>query len=87
MDIRVIVFGMCFVLIGLFVAAKFFVPREKEKSLKEAQYAERVFAFRSNPSEETYKECLNFAKSLPRFQNQSEDLIKETLKKDQVFLA
>ncbi|MCR9204285.1 MAG: hypothetical protein NXH75_06900 [Halobacteriovoraceae bacterium] len=44
MDIRVIVFGMCFVLAGLFIGAKFFVPREKKKSKLEAEEAEKFLA-------------------------------------------
>ncbi len=61
MDIRVIVFGMCFVLIGLFVVANIYIPKAKEKSLKEAEYGIAAQEFLRNPTEDSYAVCVNKA--------------------------
>lgn len=64
MDIRIIVFGMCAVLALLFIGAKFYTPRAKENSKREAEYAELAQAYFKNPSVDLYEKCLKAAQFL-----------------------
>lgn len=43
MEIRTIAFGMVFVLIALFVLAKFYAKKSEEKNKSEGLYAEIIF--------------------------------------------
>jgi len=87
MDIRIIVFGMCFVLISLFLGARFFVPREKKSSLLEGKYAEKILAFQNDPSQKNYDACFEAVKLLPESLGKTEEELKNKLKEDQVFLS
>ena len=79
MDIRIIAFGMLFILAALFIGARFFVPREKSNSRLEADFAQAALTFKSNPSEELYKECQEKAKNLPHLKNISDDDLNKYL--------
>jgi len=84
MDVRLIVFGMCGVLILLFVGAKFFVPKEKSNSKAEASYAEAVLKFKSNPTKENFQHCFSQAKKLPFLLQANDEDINYWLKKNNV---
>jgi hypothetical protein len=80
MDIRIIVFGMMGVLAVLFIGAKFFIPKEKNKGKKEALFAESVMAFKKTPSQETYRRCFEAAKELAFLKDKSKSDIENYLK-------
>lgn len=86
MDIRLIVFGMVTILIALFIGAKFFVPKEKDKSQKEALFVESVSAFLKNPNQENYDICFRRASELPHLKNKGDNLIKDFLSKNKVVI-
>ena len=86
MDIRIIVFGMCFVLIALFIGANYFVPKEKDRSNKEAQFALSMKDFLQAPSQEKYDQCLAAAQELPHLKNKDERTIKSYLEKNGISL-
>lgn len=79
MDIRVIVFGMMAVLALLFIGAKFFVPKEKDKGKKEALFVESVKNFKTSPNKDNYDKCLSSAKELTFLKGKSEDEVKDYL--------
>jgi hypothetical protein len=87
MDIRVIVFGMVVVLAFLFIGAKFFVPREKDRSKKEALFVEAIKVFKGRPSKENYDECIETARNLPQYKANSIDEIKKILKGEGITLS
>ncbi len=86
MDIRLIVFGMVVILAGLFLGAKFFVPKEKNKSRLEGQFVEAVSAFIKEPNESNYQACLERAKALPHLKNREESVVKDFLARNKVVL-
>lgn len=79
MDIRVIVFGMVIVLALLFIGARFFVPKEKDRSRLEAQFAQAALSFKASPNQESFNSCLEAAKNLPYLKNKDESDIRAYL--------
>ncbi len=80
MDFRIIVFGMMAVLALLFIGSKFFIPKEKNKGMTEALFAESVMAFKKTPSKETYEKCVEAAKELSFLKGKDESDIRNYLK-------
>jgi cbb3-type cytochrome oxidase subunit 3 len=79
MDIRFIAFGMLIVLAALFIGARYFIPHEKNRSRAEAKFAKAALNFKSQPSESTYKECVESARCLPHLKNKSEEDLNKYL--------
>jgi len=83
MDIRVIVFGMCIVLVCLFIAANFYIPRAKERSLKEAAFGAQAQIFLKNPTQENYAKCLESAEAYLRAKKSNLD-VKDFLSQEKI---
>jgi hypothetical protein len=83
MDIRVIVFGMCFVLASLFIVANFYIPKAKKKSLKEADYSIAAQEFLKNPSQDRYQDCVTTAKAFLEA-TRSNQTVEDFLKKENI---
>ena len=64
MSIRVIAFGMVFILVALFVFLRIMEKSLKKKSRLEAFYADAVFKFKENPSESSYTNCIKSVSSI-----------------------
>ena len=83
MDIRVIVFGMCFVLVALFVVAGRYIPRAKERSLKEADFTIAAQRFLKESNQENYEHCKKAAGALLSSRNSSSS-IDDFLKNERI---
>ena len=57
MDIRYIAFGMIAILALLFIGAKLYIPREKNKTKWEADYALAAQTFFKEPNQQNYEAC------------------------------
>lgn len=58
MSVRVIAFGMVFILVFLFVAVKLAGKRMARQSQTEAAYADIIFRYKENPTEESLQQCI-----------------------------
>ena len=87
MDIRIIAFGMLFVLAALFIGARFFVPKEKENSRYEADFAQAAIAFKQNPNKDNFQKCLEASKKLSYLKGKSQDDILQYLSSQGITLS
>ena len=83
MDIRFIAFGMIAILALLFVGAKLYIPREKNKTKWEADYALAAQDFFKEPSQQHYEAC---KEALKKGYSSDLEVIKLKLNKDRIQL-
>lgn len=81
MSVRVIAFGMVFILVGLFLAARLLKESMANRSKQEASYAEIIFRYKDNPTDESLSQCISELKAAL---GMSEDDVRAKLKHDGV---
>ena len=75
MNIRVIAFGMVFILIALFILTKLYAKTSQEKNKREALYAEIVFKHREMPEFDTQQCLLEISKALDISQENARQML------------